>query len=227
MSPNIIEITNVSLSYGHTTILTEISLAIQKGTAVAITGQSGEGKTTLLSVMGLLQTATAGKITVDGQDTSFFNRQKQAAFRSRYFGYIFQKTRLISSLTALENVMLPACFAKTDRSLKKKAAELLERFDMQYKLDYKPQELSLGQLRRVALARSLLLDPAILLADEPTNNLNPALAKAVGNSLIESRDAGMSIIFVTHDRELAAKADQIFQLRNGKLYQLNSAQAML
>lgn len=212
-----LELQDITKSYDNDTILWEISLTLQKGKALAITGDSGGGKTTLLSIMGLLQTATAGKVLVDGVDVSGLNQQEQAKLRGKKFGFVFQRARLINSLTVFENVLVPARFIGIDENLKKRAQKLLTHFGLDHRLNHKPQELSLGQMRRVSLARALLLNPPILLADEPTNDLDPALAKSVADCLLQARDTGNSVVIVTHDLDLAAKADTVFRLQDGQL----------
>ena len=135
-----------------------------------------------------------------------------------YFGFVFQRARLINSLTALENVMVPAWLTQKDKNLEKRALELLTHFNLDHRLHHKPQELSLGQLRRVSLARALLLSPPILLADEPTNDLDPSLAKNLADCLLQARDTGTGVVIITHDHTLAARADEIFTLQKGQLY---------
>ncbi len=212
-----LELIAITKKYGEETILTEISLTLQAGTAVAITGNSGGGKTTLLSIMGLLQQATAGEIVVDGVAVSGLSQQEQAKLRGKHFGFVFQRARLIHSLTVWENVLVPARFTRTEQDLKQRAQTLLTNFGLDNRLNHKPQVLSLGQLRRVSLARALLLNPPILLADEPTNDLDPVLAKRVADCLFQARDDGSSIVIVTHDPTLAARADTIFRLQDGHL----------
>lgn len=214
---NYLEIYNISKSYGTDTVLTDISLAVEKGTAIAITGESGGGKTTLLSIMGLLQRPTEGQVMVDGDDAGVLNQPAQAAIRSRFFGFIFQRTRLVNSLTALENVLVPAWIARKGRSMDKKAYELLYSLGLEHRLHFRPQELSLGQLRRVALARALLLSPPVILADEPTNDLDPIMAGNVATALFKARDKGASVILVTHDHGLAWRADKVYKLQDGRL----------
>jgi lipoprotein-releasing system ATP-binding protein len=214
---NLLEVINVSKSYGSETILTDISFTLMRGKVLALTGQSGSGKTTLLSVVGLLQQATAGQVVVDGTDAAGLDQQEQARLRGRLYGYVFQRARLINSLTALENVLVPAWLSRADRGMEKRARELLINFDLAHRLDHRPQELSLGQLRRVALARALLLKPAIILADEPTNDLDPALADSIADSLLAARADGAGIIIVTHDPALAGRADERLDLEKGRL----------
>lgn len=214
---HLLEIQQITKSYGTDIILADISLKLEPGKALALTGQSGSGKTTLLSIIGLLQRATSGKVIVNGRDVTKASAEEQAKLRAQYFGFVFQRARLISSLTTLENVMLPAWFARSGKETEKYARSLLDRFDLTHRLNHRPQELSLGQLRRVALARALLLKPAILLADEPTNDLDPALASSVADSLLQARSNGSSVIIVTHDPQLAARADFIIHLQQGRI----------
>jgi putative ABC transport system ATP-binding protein len=215
---NLLELQDISKSYGNDPILSSVSLTVDKGTAVAIIGDSGGGKTTLLSIMGLLQTATAGTVLVDGIDTGGLNQHEHAKLRGKYFGFVFQRARLLNALTALENVLAPAWFNKTGDNLENRARELLTHFEMSHRLNHKPQELSLGQLRRVSLARALLLNPAIVLADEPTNDLDPALAQSVAECLLQVRNTGTAVVIITHDHGLAAQADKVLRLQQGRLY---------
>lgn len=215
---NPLELQDITKRYGEESILSGISLTLQRGKALTIIGDSGGGKTTLLSIMGLLQNAATGKILVDGVDASSLNQQEQAKLRGKYFGFVFQRARLINSLTVFENVLVPARFTRTSGNFKKRAKELLTQFGLTYRLNHKPQELSLGQLRRVSLVRALLLNPPILLADEPTNDLDPVLAGSVADCLLQARDAGNSVVIVTHDPALAARADTILRLQAGHLY---------
>ncbi|HBS57956.1 MAG TPA: ABC transporter ATP-binding protein [Firmicutes bacterium] len=213
----LLELQEISKQFAQDEILSGISVTVEKGAALAITGDSGGGKTTLLSIMGLLQQATSGRILVDGEDVSGWDAANKAALRGRYFGFVFQRARLVHSLTALENVLLPAWFLQKGRRLEQRAAALMARFGMSHRLQHKPQELSLGQLRRVSLARALLLQPAVLLADEPTNDLDPVLAAEIADCLLEARETGAGVVIVTHDPLLAARADRVLRLNNGKL----------
>lgn len=216
----LLELHKISKYYDEDLILSEISLSVNKGTAIAITGNSGGGKTTLLSIMGLLQTPTSGQISVNGIEVSALEQEKQAKIRGEYFGFVFQRARLISSLTVLENVVLPAWFTKKEKGTAERAQDLLTNFGLEHRLNHKPQQLSLGQLRRVSLARALLLQPPLLLADEPTNDLDPELADIVANALFQARDQGAGVIIVTHDAVLANRADTIFKLDQGNLIQV-------
>jgi len=214
---NLLELKNINKTYDEDVILEDISFTLPKGKAVAIIGHSGGGKTTLLSIMGLLQKPTSGQVLVDGQDIGRLNAEQLAKLRGQYLGFVFQRARLINSLTALENVMAPAWFVRNGAKVEPEAKALLEQFGLSHRLYHKPQELSLGQLRRISLARALLLKPAILLADEPTNDLDPALAEEVAGCLLQARQSGTGVVIVTHDVGLAAQADQTFRLEDGML----------
>lgn len=214
----LLELQDISKRYAEDEILSGVSVSVEKGAALAVIGDSGGGKTTLLSIMGLLQNATAGKVLVDGVEVSKLDPQKRAELRGRYFGFVFQRARLVHSLTALENVLLPAWFLRRGRQLEQRASELMARFGLSHRLRHKPQELSLGQLRRVSLARALLLNPAVLLADEPTNDLDPVLSTEIADCLLEAREGGTGVVIVTHDPHLAARADTVLRLQNGRLH---------
>lgn len=215
----LLEVREVSKSYGEERILDAVSLVLEPGKSLAITGQSGGGKTTLLSIIGLLQQATSGAVIVDGCDAGGLEPSRQAALRSACFGFVFQRARLIHSLTALENVLVPAWLTRAGKTAEVRARELLGRFGLEERLHYRPQELSIGQLRRVALARALLLKPKVILADEPTNDLDPAVAAEVADCLLETCGSGAGLILVTHDPGLAARADINLHLQQGCLFE--------
>ncbi|MCW2277696.1 ABC transporter ATP-binding protein [Heliophilum fasciatum] len=217
MGKAILETKKIHKNYGSETILEHISVVVESGSMLAITGPSGSGKTTLLSIMGLLQKASAGEVLVDGIAASQLSPKGQAALRRQYFGLIFQRARLISSLTAIENVLVPAWLARKEKAVVKKAQALLAHFGLANRMHHRPQELSLGQLRRVALARALLLEPPILLADEPTNDLDPIMANKVMDWLADARETGAAVIVVTHDPAMAARADHVVNLQQGRL----------
>lgn len=218
---NLLKTNQLTKAYGDDCILQDISFALESGKALAITGSSGGGKTTLLSIIGLLQRPSSGTVFVEERNTAELSHEQLAQVRAEVFGFIFQRSRLVHSLTALENVLVPAWLARTGKQMEQRAVELLTQFGLGHRLHYRPQELSLGQLRRVALARALLLSPRILLADEPTNDLDPVLAGEVADRLLQARDSGSGVIIVTHDRELAERCDTILQLRQGKLTENN------
>lgn len=213
----LLELKNIKKSYDEDVILEDISFSLSEGKAVAIIGHSGGGKTTLLSIMGLLQKPSAGQVLVAGLDIAELDVKRLARLRGQYLGFVFQRARLVNSLTALENVMAPAWFVRRGATVEREAKVLLENFGLAHRLHHKPQELSLGQLRRISLARALLLKPAVLLADEPTNDLDPALAEEVAGCLLQARQRGTGVVIVTHDMGLAAQVDQTFRLAEGRL----------
>ncbi|CVK17979.1 MULTISPECIES: ABC transporter ATP-binding protein [Sporomusa] len=215
---NLLEMRDIGKSYGEDIILSGLSFTLARGMAIAIIGHSGGGKTTLLSIMGLLQKATSGQVRIDGLDIAGLSSAMLAKLRGQYISFVFQRARLINSLTALENVIAPAWFIRRGENLEQQAQALLAHFGLSHRLHHKPQELSLGQLRRISLARALLLKPPILLADEPTNDLDPALAGEVAACLLAARQAGSGVVIVTHDVGLAAQADQTFRLADGALH---------
>jgi ABC-type lipoprotein export system ATPase subunit len=211
----LLTVDHITKQYGDDIILKNISFTVSQGESLAITGQSGGGKTTLLSIIGLLQQATSGNLIIDGHDSRSLEPKQKAKIRADYFGFVFQRSRLVHSLTALENVMVPAWLSRAGKTMEQRARELLLHFGLEHRLHYRPQELSLGQLRRVALARALLLNPRIILADEPTNDLDPALAAEVADCLLQARDNGSAVVIVTHDPGLAARTDRILHLQQG------------
>jgi len=217
MEQTLIELKKIYKSFGRIGILNGIDFIAAAGTTTAITGNSGEGKTTLLSIMGLLQKQTSGSILIGEKDIVDIGVAGRSKIRADRFGYLFQTSRLVGSLTVLENTLVGAALAgKND--MRKKAVALLTSLGMSKRLDYKPEQLSIGQMRRVALARALIMEPDILLADEPTNDLDPALSKIVTSSLFKAGAQGTAVVIVTHDRFLAAKMDCEYNLAEGSLY---------
>lgn len=203
--------------YGSEVVLYDVSLQVKQGEMIAVTGESGTGKTTLLSILGLLQEASAGELQIGGERVDGLEPAERARVRSRFIGFVFQRARLVGSLTALENVLVPAWLFGYGSAYEGKARQLLSELGMAKRLTYLPEQLSVGQLRRVALARTLLLDPLLILADEPTNDLDAATAAAVFSHLQAAQARGAAVVLVTHDEEFAAKAQRVAVLRQGKL----------
>jgi len=193
-----------------------IDISIQEGQFVAITGESGSGKTTLLSILGAISPPDTGKLIVDGIDVYTLGQEKAADFRREYLGFVFQQFHLIPYLTALENVMLPLCIIKMPASEKKEmATEALGRVGLSEKGHRLPTELSGGEQQRVAIARALVNAPPIVLADEPTGNLDTRTGNEVF-SLFESLNAaGQTVIIVTHNTELAARTGRVIRMKDG------------
>jgi putative ABC transport system ATP-binding protein len=212
-----IELTDVTRRYdggGETVVaLDSVSIAVDGGSLVAIMGPSGSGKSTLLNVVGLLDSPDEGRVRVDDEDVTDISIDERTRLRKGTIGFVFQDFHLIPTLSALENVVMPTIFdpdPKRDR-----AAELLERVGLGDRLDHLPDELSGGQKQRVAIARSLVNDPSIVLADEPTGNLDLDTGERILSELTAITDAGVSVIAVTHDPEVAEYADRTIELRDG------------
>lgn len=217
-----IEIQNISKEYsrGVETVmaLRDVSLTIKAGEFVAITGQSGSGKTTLLQLIGCMDTATRGRIKITDQNTNEFSDSELSAFRAKSVGFIFQQFLLIPTLTALENVELPAFFAKNAEG-KKRAKEFLETVGLGSRMSHYPNELSGGEMQRVAIARALVNSPKILLADEPTGNLDSQNADAILKLFADLNAKGQTILMVTHSQELAARAQRRINMRDGRVHE--------
>ncbi len=208
---------NIEKKYGKETILHGIHLSLERGELVAITGASGNGKTTLLSILGLLQEADAGAIFLDGKEVQSLGNTQKAALRRQYMGFVFQRARLVGALTVQENILLPAWLFGKTAARKKRGEELLKIFGLAAKTDFFPAQLSQGQLRRTVLARALLLEPALLLADEPTNDLDEVSAGTVWRAIQQVRTAGAGVLLVTHDMQYARQADRMLLLEKGAL----------
>jgi ABC-type lipoprotein export system ATPase subunit len=209
-----IESVNVTKAYGEDTILEGVSLKIHSGASLAISGASGCGKSTLLSLFGLLLQPTAGEILFRGRKTSELTDNERAGIRNGQLGFVFQNPQLIGTLSVLDNVLVPARLARR-RDLRSKAERLLEYLGLDNRLEHLPHRLSVGQKRRVAIARALLLDPAVVLADEPTNDLDPELAARVSDILFDLPPAGKALVVVTHDECLARRASRRVRICDG------------
>jgi putative ABC transport system ATP-binding protein len=202
----------------ETHALADISLTVQRGEFVSISGPSGCGKSTLLSVLGLLESPTHGTYRLNGQDVASLPGRAQAQIRNREIGFVFQSFNLIGDLTAAENVELPLIYrGLTVNERRTRVAHALERVDMAHRAQHLPVQLSGGQQQRVAVARAVAGDPALLLADEPTGNLDSAHGEAVMALLRELHRSGTTICMVTHDPRYAAHADRAVQMFDGRL----------
>ncbi len=202
--------------------LRRVSLEIEAGEMVAIVGPSGSGKSTLLGLLGGLDTPTSGRVEVDSLDITDMNESQLADVRSAKIGFVFQTFNLIPTLTALENVALPAQFARSRSKVKptRRARELLNTVGLGDRLKHRPAELSGGEQQRVALARAMVNQPALILADEPTGNLDSASGERVLEALEQMRrETGTTLVVVTHDPSVAARADRVLQLHDGRIVQ--------
>jgi putative ABC transport system ATP-binding protein len=200
-------------------ILRGIDLEIPRGEFAAVMGASGSGKSTLLGLMAGLDSPTSGQILLDGEDITRLREDEMALLRGRKIGFVFQSYHLIPTLTAEENVLLPMEFAgAAGNGGRKRARELLERVGLADRMEHYPVQLSGGEQQRVALARAFALRPPILLADEPTGNLDTATGHVVMQLLLElNRDQGATLVLVTHEQELADCADRRILLRDGRI----------
>ncbi len=197
-------------------ILRGIDFDVPKGEFVAIMGASGSGKSTLLGLLAGLDTPTAGKIVLDGIDITKLEEDQMAKVRGQKLGFVFQSYQLIPTLTAEENVLLPAELTGNNSGGIVRARDLLTRVGLKDRLDHYPVQLSGGEQQRVALARAFMVKPPILMADEPTGNLDSANGKQVLDLLISlNREEGTTLVLVTHDRELASHANRIITLKDG------------
>jgi len=212
-----IELFEVTRRYdggGETVVaLDSVSIAVERGSFVAVMGPSGSGKSTLLNVVGLLDSPDEGRVHVDGEDVTDVAVDERTRLRKGTIGFVFQDFHLIPTLSALENVVVPTIFDPEPR--RDRAAELLERVGLGDRLDHLPDELSGGQKQRVAIARSLINDPSIVLADEPTGNLDRDTGERILSELTAVTDAGVSVVAVTHDPAVAEYADRTIELRDG------------
>ncbi|WP_291440671.1 ABC transporter ATP-binding protein [Desulfovibrio sp.] len=206
-------------------ILKDINLVVNEGEALAIVGASGSGKSTLLHLMGALDTPSTGAVYFDGQDMVHMTPDQKAAFRNKTLGFVFQFHHLLPEFSAVENVAMPAIIGGERQSaVMPKAREMLERVGLAARMDGKVATLSGGERQRVAIARSVLMRPRVLLADEPTGNLDEHTGEQVGALMNElNRELGMTLVVVTHNRELAAGMGRILELKAGTLYEKNLA----
>jgi len=203
---------------GELVVLKDINLTVNKGDFVAIAGASGSGKSTLMNMIGALDVPSWGKVILKGKDISKISTGELAKLRSQSIGFIFQKFNLVPTLSALGNVTLPAEFIGIDSSHSKKVGkQILTMLDLGNRMDHTPGELSGGQQQRVAIARSLINDPEIILADEPTGNLDSKTGESVMDFLEEMNKNGKTIILITHDLNLLHYASKIIYLKDGKI----------
>ena len=193
-----------------------IDLDIHKGEMVAIVGPSGSGKSTLMNLIGCLDTPTSGTYQLGGENVAGVTRDQLAEIRNRRVGFIFQNFNLLAHITALENVEMPMLFGgKAPKERRERARQLLDRVGLGDRVDHKPTELSGGQMQRVAIARSLAMEPDIILADEPTGNLDTSSGSDIMSIFTELWKSGRTLVIITHDPALAKRASRVVEVRDG------------
>ena len=200
-------------------VLSDVNFSLKRGEIASILGISGAGKSTLLNIIGTLDKPNSGSVLLDGEDLTKYSESALASIRNKKIGFIFQFHYLLPEFTALENVAMPGLIQRLPRDLVfKRSRELLERVGMEGRLDHKPNELSGGELQRVSVARALINDPVLVLADEPTGNLDRANGELIYSIMLElSKKAKKTFLVVTHNETIADKTDRIFTLTDGKI----------
>jgi putative ABC transport system ATP-binding protein len=229
-APAVIEVRNVTRTYflGGEVFhaLDDVSLTVRPGEFVAITGPSGSGKSTLANIVSGLDKPTAGTVFVNGKDIARLGDNQLSRYRNRNIGFVFQSFNLQTRDTALENVMLPMLFSgMKGRDRKKRATECLQSVGLGDRLKHQPSQLSGGQRQRVAIARALALRPSILIADEPTGNLDSARGEEIMNLLVDLNREGTTLLVISHDPHIAAQADRVVTVLDGKLTELAGSDA--
>ena len=212
-----IELKGITKSFGSLQVLKGIDLTIGKGEVVSIVGPSGAGKTTLLQIMGTLDKADTGRLTIDGMEVGSLSERRLSEFRNRHIGFVFQFHQLLPEFTALENVMIPALIAGTSsKEADQRAKEMLELMGLSDRASHKPNELSGGEKQRVAVARALINRPSVIFADEPSGSLDTKNKEELHRLFFELRDKlGQTFVIVTHDEALATLTDRTIHMVDG------------
>lgn len=214
-----IKVRNIEKSFGTLQVLRGVNLDVKKGEIVSIIGKSGAGKTTLLQIIGTLLKPDAGSVEIEGTDISRLKEKELSEFRNKHIGFIFQFHQLLPEFTAIENVMMPALIAGYDyHEARQRAAILLQDLGLNDRIEHKPQHLSGGEKQRVAAARAMMMQPSVILADEPSGSLDSQNKEELHRLLTEMRERyGQTIIIVTHDGETAKIADRVIEMRDGQV----------
>lgn len=220
MSQNVIELKNIKKVYraegGNTVALNDIDLNIQKGEFLSIMGPSGSGKSTLMNILGLLDIPTEGKYVLNGKDVSKLKEKELAGIRNKEIGFVFQQFNLLQRTTVLDNVLLPTVYGNISDA-KEKAESLIDMVGLKKWINHKSNELSGGQIQRVAVARALMMNPSIILADEPTGNLDTKKSKEIMELFKRINRNGSTVILITHEKYIAEYASRTIYIRDGKI----------
>ena len=219
-----IDVKHIRKSFGSLEVLKDIDLTIQKGEIVSIVGPSGAGKTTLLQIIGTLDRPDTGSVIIDGIDTPTLSQKKLSDFRNRHIGFVFQFHQLLPEFTAIENIMIPAYIAGVNtKEARRRAEELLQFMGLSDRAKHKPNELSGGEKQRVAVARALINNPDVILADEPSGSLDSKNKEELHQLFFDLRDKyGQTFVIVTHDEGLASITDRTIHMRDGILEHLET-----
>ena len=214
-----IKANNIQYSYGKLEVLKGVNLHIKKGEFVSITGTSGAGKTTLLQLLGTLDKIQKGSLIINNKEVNTLSQKELASFRNKEIGFVFQFHNLLVEFTALENVCLPAFIGGTDKKkAKQKGLELLALLGLTGRANHKPDELSGGEQQRVAVARALINSPSIILADEPSGNLDSKNAEELHNLFLKlNKELGQTFVIITHNKELANLGSRKLEMKDGKI----------
>ena len=217
-----LEIKGIKKSFGagesRVDVLKGIDLEIEKGEFCVLLGPSGSGKSTLLNIIGGIDGADAGSITIQGERLEDMKEKKLSLYRRKHLGYIFQMYNLIPNLTAVENVELPLIYRGVSRSVRQELSrEALKKVGLEHRMDHKPSEMSGGQQQRVAIARAIAQAPPVILADEPTGNLDSNSTKEIMDILKGLHNEGRTVILITHDNDIAAQAKRVIKIKDGKV----------
>ncbi len=219
----ILELKNIEMKFqsgdSFINVLNGVDFSIDRGQSVALVGQSGSGKSTLLQIAALLEKPTSGTVIINGKDASGLNDEGRTKLRRENLGFVYQFHNLLPEFSALENVMLPQLICNiSKREAEKKSLELLDQVELSHRINQSPKKLSGGEQQRVAIARALANNPNIIIADEPTGNLDPSNAEVVFNLFLKLiRENGMSVFMATHNIDLAKKLDKTISLSNGEI----------